>query len=317
MKIWRLWTAAANAILAEDDTGSKGVEQVEFRVLEYYLIVAREENITKAAELLHITQPTLSRQLSQMEEELGVKLFQRRKHSISLTEDGLLLKRRAQEIVEMADKTKQELRHEDGELGGTISIGSGELKSMHTLGKLMKGFRRLHPQVDFDIYSSTADHIKERIEKGLTDIGLLTEPVEVGRYQFIRVPQKARWGVLIHKDNALAQKKTVQPADLLGIPVILPRRDSVKNEAENWFGKYYDDLEIAATYNLLYNAAIFAEELGGAVFGPEYDHTYENMIFIPVEPKIETGSVLVWKKSQFFSPATAQFIEYIRNAEMT
>lgn len=140
---------------------------MELRVLEYYLMVAREENITRAAETLHITQPTLSRQIAQMEDELGVKLFHRGKHNITLTEDGLLLKRRAQEIVELAEKTKQELTHDAKDLSGTISIGSGEAKSMHLLAELIAGFRRKHPKVNFDIYSTTSDAIKERIEKGL------------------------------------------------------------------------------------------------------------------------------------------------------
>ena len=143
-------------------------------------MVVREENITRAANLLHITQPTLSRQLSQLEEELGVRLFKRGKHNITLTEEGLLLKRRAQEMVDLADKTRRELVQGQGELSGTISIGSGETKSIHLLAELMTEFRRLHPGVSYDIYSNTADHIKDRIEKGLTDIGLLTEPVEVG-----------------------------------------------------------------------------------------------------------------------------------------
>lgn len=288
---------------------------MELRVLKYFLVVSREENITKAAELLHITQPTLSRQIAQMEEELGVSLFQRGKHSITLTEEGLLLKRRAQEMVELAEKTRRELKHDTRELSGTIAIGSGETKSMHLLAGWMADFHIQYPKVDFDIYSATADHIKERIESGLIDIGLLMEPVEVGKYQFIRVSEKISWGVMVRKDCKLAEKEAVNASDLLGIPVILTRRDSVKNELINWFGEYFDRMEIVATYNLIYNAAILAEHMNGAVLCMENEYSFENMTFIPIEPQLETGSVLVWKKNQFLSQATAKFIECIRNAE--
>lgn len=288
---------------------------LELRVLEYYLMVAREENITKAAELLHITQPTLSRQLAQMEEELGVKLFYRGKHSITMTEEGLLLKRRAQELVDLADKTRQELKQGEEELSGTITIGSGETRSMRLLADLMTGFRRQHPRVDFDLYSTTSDYIKERLEKGLIDIGLFMEPADVGKYQFIRVPERIPWGILVRRDSALAGKGSVTAADLLGIPIILTRRDSIKNELANWFGECFDQLDIAATYNLLYNAAILAETMNGAVLCMGNQYSFENLTFVPLEPRLETGSVLVWKKNQFNSSATAKFIEYIRNAE--
>lgn len=288
---------------------------MELRVLEYYLMVAREENITKAAELLHITQPTLSRQLSQMEEELGVCLFTRGKRSITLTEDGMLLKRRAQEIVELVDRTKQELRHDVESLSGKIVIGSGETKSMHFLADWMSEFHQQHPQVTFDIYSSTADQIKEQLEKGLTDIGLLTEPVDIEKYQFIRLPEKVRWGVLVRKDDMLAAKKYVTVKDLWDIPLLVPKRDSVQNELANWFKDAYERINIVATYNLLNNAAVMTESIRGAALCMEYDNRYGNLIFIPLEPALETGSVLVWKKSQFVSPLMKYFIVHLRNAE--
>ena len=288
---------------------------MELRVLEYYLMVAREENITKAADLLHITQPTLSRQVAQMEEEFGCKLFKRGKHSITLTEEGLLLKRRAQEMLDLAAKTRSELKRDEGNLNGTISIGSGETKSMHLLADWMTKFHQKHPQVTFDIYSSTADRIKERIEQGLTDIGLLTEPVEVGKYQFIRLPEKARWGILVQDDSELAGKTAVKSEDLADISVLIPRRDSVKNELANWFGDSYDRLNILGTYNLIYNAAVMADSSGSAVLCMEHDQLYKNLRFIPLEPVLATGAVLVWKKSQFFTPAMNHFIEHLRNAE--
>lgn len=169
---------------------------MEIRVLRYFFMVAREENITRAAKLLHITQPTLSRQLIQLEEELGVKLFQRGRHDISLTEDGMLLKRCDMEIVSLSDKTIDELSHKEGSLSGEISIGCGETRSMSILAEKIAKFRDLQSLVQFDIYSAIADDIKERIENGVLDMGLLSEPVDIGKYEFIRMPIKERWGVL-------------------------------------------------------------------------------------------------------------------------
>ena len=197
---------------------------MELRVLKYFLVVAREENITKAAALLHITQPTLSRQLIQLEDELGIKLFHRGKYRVTLTDDGMLLRRRAQEIVDLADKAERELSRRDGELSGEISIGAAETNSMTTLSRRIADFRTSNPMVSFNIYSATADDILERLEKGLLDIGLLAEPVDIRRYEFIRMPKKDRWGVWVHRDNPLAQRSSVTPADLIGRPLILSHR---------------------------------------------------------------------------------------------
>lgn len=167
---------------------------MELRVLRYFLAVAQEENITKAAALLHLTQPTLSRQLMQLEEELGTKLFRRSQYQVILTEGGMLLRRRAQELVELADKTEREFSRRDTELSGEIAIGCGESRSMTFLSQRICSFRKLHPQVQFRIYSAAADDVKERIENGLLDMGLLAEPVDISRYAFQRMPQKDRGG---------------------------------------------------------------------------------------------------------------------------
>lgn len=288
---------------------------MELRVLEYYLMVAREENITKAAELLHITQPTLSRQLMQLEEELGVCLFERRKHHILLTDDGLLLKRRAQELVELADKTKKEFSREDGELTGEIAIGSGETQSVRFLGKMAAKFHARYPLVTFHLHSSTADDIKDRIEKGLIDIGLLTEPTDVGKYGFIRIPRKEQWGVMVSKDSPLAGKKGVTPAELAQIPLFISKRESVQNELANWFGDLFDRLTILGTYNLLYNAVMMTEGFGGAVLCFHHGNCYENAVFVPLDPPLKTGSVVVWKKNFGFSPAMSKFIEFMKNVD--
>ena len=287
---------------------------MELRVLKYFLVVAREENITKAASLLHVTQPTLSRQLMQLEEELGVKLFHRGKYHIILTDDGILLRRRAQEIVDLAEKTERELQRQE-ELSGEISIGAGESNSMTVLSRTMTVFRQKHPLVRFSIYSATADDIKDRLEKGLLDLGLLAEPVDIGRYEFIRMPKRDRWGLWVRYDDPLAQKETVGPKDLLGIPLLVSQLELVQKELAAWFGDSYEKLEIAATYNLILNAANMVRNHMGAALGFFIGNLADELRFVPLSPALETGTVLVWKRDQAFSPAATAFLNQIKNAD--
>ena len=283
---------------------------MEIRVLKYFLLVAREENITKAANLLHLTQPTLSRQLMQLEEELGVQLFRRSKHHIILTEEGMLLRRRAEEIVALADKTKDDLQHREEQLTGTIAVGSGELQSSRFLTQLLTAFQEKNPLVRFAIYSGNSDNIKERIERGLLDVGLLQEPVDISKYSFVRTPCREQWGVLVRDDSELAARENVSPAELASVPLILPERESVQNELFNWFGSYAEGLHITATGNLLYNLASLVRASGGSVLTLNLDCTYEGLRFIPLSPPLESNTVLVWKKAQTFSAAAAALIEF-------
>lgn len=288
---------------------------MEFRVLKYFLMVAREENITKAAALLHITQPTLSRQLMQLEEELGVKLFHRSKHSIILTEDGMLLKRRAQEMVSLSDKTVQELSHKDEVLSGEVAIGCGETKSMMFLSEQIRNFQQKYPLVQFSIHSAIADDIKERIEKGILDMGLLVEPVDISKYEFARMPHKEQWGILTRRDSELALKKYIRPEDLADVPLLMVKRELVKNELSSWFGEYYERLHISATYNLIINAAAMVRGGVGTALCFELGIKYhDDLCFVPLMPVMETGSVLVWKKNQAMSKISAHFIQTIKNA---
>ena len=285
---------------------------MELRVLKYFLMVAREENITRAAELLHITQPTLSRQLIQLEEELGVTLFQRSRHRIILTEDGMLLRRRAEEILSLTEKTRQDLQHHTGILSGKITIGSGEFKSSQFLADLISAFHREHPQVDFELYSGNADSIKEKIDRGSLDIGLLADPVDISKYHFIRTPLKERWGVLVGRDSELADKEEVSPEELVRFPVIMAQRELVQNELMNWFGKYADQIKTAATGNLLYNMAALAKSQMGCVITMELNCSYDGLCFITFRPALESGTVLVWKKALIFSQAVERFLEFTR-----
>lgn len=286
---------------------------MELRVLNYFLTVAREENITRAAQLLHVTQPTLSRQLMQLEEELGVQLFHRGKHSVSLTEEGMLLRRRAQELVSLSEKAKIELQCKQEMPAGEIAIGCGETKSMSLLSVKMVSFRQKYPLVQFSIYSAIADDIKDRIEKGLLDMGLLVEPVDISKYEFIRLPVRERWGVLVREDSPLAEKACVAPEDLREVPLLMVQREQVKNELANWFGETYDQLEIAAYYNLIVNAAFMVERGLGVAVCFDLGAVFENLRFIPLSPRMETGSVLVWKKNQTLSSAQMRFIQHVRN----
>ena len=283
---------------------------MEIRVLKYFLLVAREENITKAANLLHLTQPTLSRQLMQLEEELGVQLFRRSKHRIILTEEGMLLRRRAEEIVALADKTKDDLQHREEQLTGNVAVGSGELQSSSFLTQLLTAFQEKNPLVSFTIYSGNSDNIKERIERGLLDVGLLQEPVDISKYSFVRTPCREQWGVLVREDSELASRERVSPADLASVPLILPEREIVQNELLNWFGPYAEGLRITATGNLLYNLASLARASGGSVLTLNLDCTYEGLRFTPLSPPLESNTVLVWKKTQTFSAAAAALIEF-------
>lgn len=285
---------------------------MEFRSLQYFLMVAREENITKAAHLLHLTQPTLSRSIMQLEEELGVKLFTRSNHNIILTEEGILLKRRAQELVSLAEKTKRDFQRGEVELTGEISIGSGEFRSTRCLSKVIASFREKHPLVRYQIYSGNSENIKERIERGILDFGLMMEPIDISKYEYISMPIKEIWGVLISESSPLSQKETICASDLQGVQLISARGEHMYPEIRTWFGEYYDQIEIVASGNLLYNEALLAQDQIGAVVGIKLDCSYPGLKFIPLSPSIETPTVLTWKKNQILSSATLAFIEHTK-----
>lgn len=289
---------------------------MDIKTLKYFLIIAREENMTRASELLHVTQPTLSRQVMQLEEELGVKLFRRSNHSIRLTEDGMLLKKRAQELVLLAEKTEKEFRRKEEGISGEVAIGSGEAKSVHILAEIAASFQKEYPLVQYDFYTANADDIKDRVDRGTLDIGLLTEPVDVSHYNFIRLPVRERWGILVRKDSGLAEKQEVMPEDLLLTPLLFVKRPLVKSELSGWFGDYYDHLHVAGTYNLLNNAAVMVENGIGAALCFDIGSSNGRLKFIPLSPPVETGTVIVWKKNQVFAPAVSRFIEFLRKYKM-
>ena len=285
---------------------------MDIRVLEYYLIVAREESITKAAAILHVTQPTLSRQLMQLEEELQVKLFNRTSHSVVLTEDGLLFKRRAQEIVALSEKTKRDFIRGNRELSGEIGIGCGEFRSIQIIAQIMKEFKKEHPFVTFQIYSGNSSNIKERIESGILDIGVILDYVDIRKYEYVRIPLSEEWGVLVREDSPLAAMEYVTPEDIGDLPLIISERSMRDNELADWIGKKYEDLNIVSTYNLMYNAAIMVANGMGVAGCIKLDCRYEGTRFVPARPSVKNNSVFAWKKALSQSQAVSSFIEFSR-----
>lgn len=288
---------------------------MELRVLRYYLTVAREENITRAAEILHITQPTLSRQMAELEYELDTKLFERSNRKVSLTEAGMLLRRRAEELVSLADKVEQEFKSGGEELTGLISIGSGVTAAVsEALPELLSEYTKKYPQVRFELRTGTAAVIKDQLDKGLLDVGILMEPIEVEKYNFVRLPKKDVWGILMPEDDPLAQKSVIMPADLQSLPLIVNWRID-EREAKAWFGGSTEHLNVFCSYDLIDNAALLVERRLGYAFMIEGAFKkFSGLTFRPLSPEISNTSVLVWKKYQPSNQAVQKFIESAKNA---
>ncbi len=286
---------------------------MEIRVLKYFLAVVREESITKAAEVLHITQPTLSRQLTQLEEEIGVKLFDRGTRKIILTDAGMLLRRRAEEIIALTDKTVQELLTQEEQVEGVISIGGGELGAMEQIAELCGTFREKYPRVRFDFYTATADVVKEQIERGNIDIGVLLEPVSMEKFEYIRFAGKERWVVLMRKDDPLAQNETICAEQLESLPLVLPRRLNVQGELANWFGERFEHLNIAYTGNLTTNVALLVQKGCGYAIVVEGSLPFgerTEVVSRPLSPPLTASVVFAWKREQPMSTAARKFIEH-------
>lgn len=288
---------------------------MEIRVLRYFLTVVREEGISRAAEILHITQPTLSRQLSQLEEDVGVKLFHRGARKITLTNEGILLRRRAEEILSLVDRTEKELIEQEEVVEGRVVIGSGELSAVQILSDIIESFHEKYPLVTYDIFTANADLVKEQMEKGLIDIGVLLEPIDTPKFDFIRLSQKERWVVLMCENDPLAEKDAICAKDLEKLPLILPRRLNVQNELSNWLGNSFQNIQILFTSNLSTNSAIMVQRGLGYSLVIEGSLPFldrEKLTYRPLFPELTANCVFAWKKQQPFSLATTKFIEYMR-----
>ena len=288
---------------------------IETRLLHYFLTVARERNITNAAKALHITQPTLSRQMALLENEIGAKLFVRDSRPLSLTDEGLLLRRRAEEILELLKKTETEVSSREEQVEGTISIGCGELASVKLLTELIADFSRRHPRVVFDIYTANADQVKRRMDDGLTDVGLMLEPVDMEHVEYIRMPVRERWAAVVPAGVPLAKREYVTAKDLVGIPVIMPSRQKVHDEVASWFGSYYEKLLVTGSSNLSTNAALMVHAgLGYALIveGALPFLEQSEICMVPLYPELTATSVMAWKRGQPFPTATNRFLQYVK-----
>lgn len=284
---------------------------MEIRVLQYFLTIAREESISGAAKVLHITQPTLSRQMKELEDGFGKQLFVRGNRKITLTDDGLFLRKRAEEIIELVNKTESEMLNDYQILSGDIYIGAGETENMRLIIQIIERVQKDHPNIKFHFYSGNADDVSDKIDKGLLDFGILIEPVNKSKYNFIEIPATDTWGVLMKKDSPLAQLDKITPQDIKDKHLILSSQSLVKNEIANWFGEKYENLNIKATYNLIYNASLMVEEnMGYALTLDKLINTTgkSQLCFRPLYPKLEKELVIVWKKYQFFSKASEYFL---------
>ena len=290
---------------------------MDIRVLRYFMAVTREESISGAAESLHMTQPTLSRQLMDLEEKIGNKLLIRGNRRITLTEDGMLLRKRAAEILDLVDKTEAELTAPDEVVSGDIYIGGGETNAMRLIARIAKDLQTSCPDICYHLYSGNADDVTERLDKGLLDFGILIEPADMKKYDYIRLPATDTWGVLMPKDCALASHDFIRPEDIWELPVITSRQSTVSNEFSGWLKKDFGKLNIVATYNLIYNASLMVEEgLGYALCLDKLVNTSENsrLCFRPLTPKMEAHLDIVWKKYQVFSSAAERFLGKVQEA---
>lgn len=287
---------------------------MELRLLEYFLTVVREENISRAAEVLHVTQPTLSRQMKELETELHTTLFIRGKRLV-LTDSGVMLRRRAEEIVSLVKKIDSEFREQE-EISGVISVGSGGLKAAEVLPELIEHFRQRYPLVSFDLNTGTADHVKEKLEHGLLDFGILLEPVDIEKFDYIRLPTKEIWGILISANHPLAQEKSITRKQLRELPLIVTSRTALKSEFEEWLRCPVSELDIVATANLINNSAPLAERGIACVLTIEGATTMfdpARFAFRPLSPELSTTSVLAWKKLCPYSGAAGKFLSYIKS----
>ncbi len=292
---------------------------MENRVLRYFLAIVREESITAAANFLHITQPTLSRQIKDLENELGQQLLIRGSHKVRLTAEGIIFKKRAEEIIALVDKTEEEFSSMKDTLSGDIYIGGGETDAMNLIACVCRKIQENYPGIHYHLYSGNAEDVTERLDKGLIDFGVLIQPTDITKYNFLNIPAKDTWGVIMLKSSPLAEKKEIQVQDLIGLPLIFSRQvvqqRKETNEIAEWFGEQWDNINIVTTFNLFYNAAVMAKQgLGYLVSLDKLADTSIDspLCFLPLAPRVESSLDIVWKKHQIFSSASELFLKELK-----
>ena len=287
---------------------------MELRVLRYFLEAAREGNVTHAAQRLHVSQPTLSRQLKDLEDELGKKLFTRSNYSIKLTAEGMLLRKRAEDILEMADKTLAEFKALDEVNGGDIHIGCAESNGIAPFIRAIQKLKEKYPRIRCHFYSSGTDAVNERLDRGLLDFAIIIQEVDLEKYNYLKMPSQDHWGLIMRKDHPLANHSCIHLNDLTEIPLILSRQ-AMREEMPRWFGEAQDKLNIVATYDLLFNTSVMVRENFGCVLGFDglvYTGPDSDLCFRPLEPTLTSPMYIIWKKYQVFSPAASLLLEELK-----
>lgn len=289
---------------------------MELRVLQYFLAVTREQSISGASEYLHLSQPTLSRQLKDMEEELGKQLFIRGNRKITLTEEGMILRKRAEEIMELVKKTQNEITRSDETITGDIYIGAGETDAIRYIAKVAHRLQQSYPKIHFHMSSGDAVDVIDRLDKGLLDFGILLGGMDMEKYHYLKLPATDQWGVLMRRDSLLADKEVICPEDLWDKPLIVSRQAIQQHTITRWLGKDTADLNLVATYNLIFNASLMVNERMG------YALTLDKLInvsgdnqlcFKPLSPILEIEMNIVWKKYQVLTKATEKFLEELKH----
>ena len=287
---------------------------MELIQMKYFLAVAREESISKAADFLYITQPSLTRQIQKMEKEVGQPLFTRGK-KMRLTEAGQLLRRRAEEILSLYEKTERELMCPQASIGGDVYIGGGETRAMKYLLDAAQKMREQFPNIKLHIHSGDIADVCEHIDKGLLDFGLVIEPADLSRYESLRLPYCEVWGLLMEKTHPLAAKESISPQDLRGIPLIQSRHSLLRSNVTEWYRSVSEELNVVATYNLIYNAALMTQSGIGCVLSIDglVNTTGESKLcFRPLTPPVTAHVDVIWKKYQLFSQAAQIFLQFLR-----
>lgn len=293
---------------------------MEIRVLQYFLAIAREQSIIRAAESLNLSQPTLSTQIKHLEEELGKQLLIRGtkgSRKVTLTEEGMILRKRAEEILELVKKTENEITLSDSIIMGDVYIGTGETDGIRLLAKTGKNLQKTHPQIHYHITSGNAIFVMEQLDKGLIDFGIVFGRPHLKKYDSLKLPSKDIWGVLMPKDSPLADKDTISPEDLWDKPLILSQQEANGGEVMQWMKKKPSHLNIVSTYNLLFNASLLVEEgLGYAICFDNIIHTSQNsnLCFRPLAPELTTEMSIIWKKYQVFSKPAEKFLSALRES---
>ncbi len=288
---------------------------MDLKSLRYFLAIADEGSISAAAESLNLSQPNISRQMTLLEKELGAKLFERGSRRIVLTEEGMLLRRRAVEILQLADTAVTEIGSAGKDVIGTVKIGCGETDAMRVVARAIRRFSETHPMVRFELHSGNAEDVSDLLERGLVDFGVLIEPTDKTRYDYLSFPTDIRWGALVRRDDPLARMYGVSPSDISGRRVIVSRQNMTANGISGWMGPDFPEPDVVATYNLLFNASLLVSEGVGIALcleGIVNTSGDSDLVFVPFEPELRVGMSLVWKKNSVQGRAQRLFLDGLR-----